>query len=486
MMCFSAQLSNYGRARNGAPTMAMLLSPADIERCKEQLGSIKATALKQCLPLGLVCAIVFGLAAPVVGTAIASLRVGRYGVVDSLCVWFIFFVSGLTLKTDEVLQAIGAWRAITFALTSILFITPLISPLVYRLPPPFLPEFALGFALFTAMPTTINTGVALSTQALGSFALALVITVSTNLLGVFTVPFFLSAVLRLATANGALRIDAVPLLLKLLVLILVPLVAGKTTRELSARARAFAAAHKQPLSLGSNGCIVLIAFLKLSESAKSLAAAGALALFLVLLLALAIHALYLGFNLLGCRLLRLPDAQLRSVVIMASQKTLPMAMAVLAALPPELGEPGLIAIPCIVSHLSQIFVDAFIATRWASIPLREPAAAAAAAAHDVLQLRGAGGVGGGALARLDEAHALEEEEDEDDNDDERGAGGRAGMGSRTPSALRDGAARDKAAADARSDDRLLSRGGIAAIRSDDPSEAVAGSSSDDHAHVSYV
>jgi hypothetical protein len=95
-------------------------------------------------------------------------------------------------------------------------------------------------------------------------------------------------------------------------------------------------------------------------------------------------------------------------------------------------------------------------------------------------------VGGGALARLDEAHALEEEEDEDDNDDERGAGGRAGMGSRTPSALRDGAARDKAAADARSDDRLLSRGGIAAIRSDDPSEAVAGSSSDDHAHVSYV
>ena len=52
---------------------------------------------------------------------------------------------------------------------------------------------------------------------------------------------------------------------------------------------------------------------------------------------------------------------------MASQKTLPVAMTVLAFLPESAVSPeqkGLIAIPCIVFHLGQIFADAVIATRW--------------------------------------------------------------------------------------------------------------------------
>ena len=48
---------------------------------------------------------------------------------------------------------------------------------------------------------------------------------------------------------------------------------------------------------------------------------------------------------------------------MGSQKTLPMAMTVLSFFPPSLGEPGLIALPCIVSHLLQIFADAFLVAR---------------------------------------------------------------------------------------------------------------------------
>ena len=31
------------------------------------------------------------------------------------------------------------------------------------------------------------------------------------------------------------------------------------------------------------------------------------------------------------------------------------------------GEPGLIAIPCILSHLTQIFADAFLAAKWSKI-----------------------------------------------------------------------------------------------------------------------
>ncbi|KAG8461264.1 hypothetical protein KFE25_002453 [Diacronema lutheri] len=348
----------------------ILLSPSDIEHLHDVVADVKSGMVKQCLPIGLAFAIVLGLTAPIVGQAAASARLAGVGVVDTLCVWFIFFVSGLTLKTEDAIKALGARRALAWAIFSILGATPLVAPLASRLPPPFPAEFALGFAIFCAMPTTINTGVALTTQAKGSFALALVITVVTNLLAVFTVPFFLSAVLQLT----AVRIDAVRLLLKLLVLILAPLVVGKGTRELSSGARAFAATHKQLLSLCSNGALVLIPWMKLSDSAAELRSARGLSLLLVVLLAFAIHALYLAFNALGCALLRLPDDERRAVVIMASQKTLPMAMAVLAAMPAEFGEPGLIAVPCIVSHILQIFVDAFIATRWSHIPPRAPGA----------------------------------------------------------------------------------------------------------------
>lgn len=345
----------------------MIFSPSDQERFREIAHGARAAALKQCLPLGLIVAIAVGLAAPVVVQAFASVRLAGFGVLDTLCVWLIFFISGLTLKTEDAKQALAAWRALLWSLFAILGATPLVAPLASRIPPPFPREFALGFAIFCAMPTTINTGVALTVQAKGSFALALVITVSTNLLAVFTVPFYLSAVLQLA----AVAIDPVQLLAKLLMLILLPLLAGKGTRELSAAARRLAAARKQQLSLCSNAALVLVPWMKLTQSAGALRSASAPSLLLVLLLALAIHLLFLGFNLAGSRALKLPDEQLRAVVIMGSQKTLPMAMAILAALPPSVGSAGLVAIPPIVCHLTQIFVDAWLAARWA---LRDPLA----------------------------------------------------------------------------------------------------------------
>jgi hypothetical protein len=89
------------------PMPTILISPGDYERVSEIAKGVRATALKQCLPIGLVLAITVGLAAPMLGIAVASARVLGFGVVDTLCVWLIFFVSGLTLKTEEAKEAIG-------------------------------------------------------------------------------------------------------------------------------------------------------------------------------------------------------------------------------------------------------------------------------------------------------------------------------------------------------------------------------------------
>ena len=88
---------------------------------------------------------------------------------------------------------------------------------------------------------------------------------------------------------------------------------------------------------------------------------------MLILAGLVIHGVYLALNDAATRLLRFDPPTRKAVVLMASQKTLPVALTVLALIPDEAVSPGvkgLLAIPCITSHLGQIFVDAVIATRW--------------------------------------------------------------------------------------------------------------------------
>ena len=51
---------------------------------------------------------------------------------------------------------------------------------------------------------------------------------------------------------------------------------------------------------------------------------------------------------------RISEDMTKSVVFVASSKTLPLALAILSILPPGLGDKGLIALPCILGHFSQI------------------------------------------------------------------------------------------------------------------------------------
>ncbi len=63
------------------------------------------------------------------------------------------------------------------------------------------------------------------------------------------------------------------------------------------------------------------------------------------------------------------------MILVASQKTLPIAVTVLGQLGASLPTlaVGLAVVPCVVSHLSQILVDSLLVSHW----LRRDAAAAA-------------------------------------------------------------------------------------------------------------
>ncbi len=309
---------------------------------------------RQFLPVGLVAVAIVGFFLPAPGIYMAGLPT------QYVAVAFIFLLSGLMLKTDEVHAALAAWKATTWGCFSILFATPVIgTAIAFQLP--LEPVFQIGLALFCCMPTTVTSGIALTAQARGNVALALFLTVLTNTAGILTVPFVLA---HLLGALGQVELSAADLLYKLCFSILLPLGIGKYLRRYVV---AWVDAQRSRLSLASNAALISIPWMKFSESSERLAQVETGSLLVLVVSGLAIHASYLVFNGGFVALLQLDAAARKAVVLMSSQKTLPVAMTVLAFLPDSAVSPelkGLIAIPCITFHLGQIFMDAFIATRW--------------------------------------------------------------------------------------------------------------------------
>ena len=88
---------------------------------------------------------------------------------------------------------------------------------------------------------------------------------------------------------------------------------------------------------------------------------------LAILAMVILHCVWLGQNHLVCKhALKLPKREYRADVILTSQKTLPVAITILSFLPDELGDKGLMVIPPIVGHMSQLFIDSWIVSRWVS------------------------------------------------------------------------------------------------------------------------
>jgi sodium/bile acid cotransporter 7 len=311
---------------------------------------------RQMLPVGLLTVAGIGLMWPMPGRVMGQLPT------QYIAVSAIFVCSGLLLRTDEIRAALRAWRATTWGVLSILFLTPVIGGVIaFRVPMDS--AFQLGLALFVCMPTTLSSGIALTTQARGNSALALLLTVVTNLAGIFTIPFVLAAVLG---TLGHVELSAWDLLVKLCLSILLPLLFGRWLRQ---HIRKWVDANRSRITIFSNLALISIPWMKFSESSDRLAAVALSNLLILIAAGLLVHVAFLLLNTAASRVLRLEAAQRKAVILMASQKTLPVALTVLALIPDQAVSAdlkGLIAIPCITSHLGQIFVDAILATRWST------------------------------------------------------------------------------------------------------------------------
>ncbi|CAL5021672.1 unnamed protein product [Urochloa decumbens] len=316
------------------------------------------------LPIALVTGVILGLLDPTLGCLAHKCSLAKYSTFG------IFVISGLTLRTKELGAALGAWPAGLYGLVSILLITPFLAQFVMQVQ--LLPrEFITGLAMFCCMPTTLSSGVTLTQIVGANSALALSMTVASNLLGIITVPLSLAMYIG---AGAGVSLPTEQLFKSLVTRLLIPLIIGKVARESSKGIANFVDGNKQGFSVASAVLLSLVPWIQVSRSRSLILSVQIKALAVAVTIGVLLHFVLLAFNAAMLQILSRLEQKgesvfakkeyARAVILVASQKTLPVLIAVVDQLGGALGESGFLVIPCIAAHINQIIIDSMIVNWW--------------------------------------------------------------------------------------------------------------------------
>lgn len=318
------------------------------------------------LPVCFLAAIVLALAWPYPGQQVMRVTIvrGTVFLFQELAMILVFFISGFTLKASDALAALRRGRGVAWGFLAILGITPLLGFALRAVP--LIPEqFSTALAIMAAVPTTLGIGVALVVSADGDDAVAVLLTVGTNLLGCVVIPPWLKAYGAAALRWGAPKalpgladgghVDVVSLFVRLLITTLVPTVVGCAVRQLWPAARRFAVKWKKQLSMTATVLLATIIWQSLSTARPALLRQPFLSLVYVVLLSVAQHLVHYAINVAACLLLKLSPPEATAVAVMASQKSAPVAVAVAASVAASGEQFGLLVVSMIINQLVQVF-----------------------------------------------------------------------------------------------------------------------------------
>ena len=266
----------------------------------------------------------------------------------------IFLCQGLAFKGGELHRGPQLVKAIGWGFIISQIMGPLLAYASVRLLNLQADNF-IGFMVICSMAPTLVSGIVLAERAGGDSGTALVLAVGLNLLGILTIP------LNLQWSLGAIvRLDTAGLLLKLVLLVLIPAAIGQTIRRL----QPVWVKQREPfVRTAPVAALGIIVYLSCSSQVDRLKGLTLTHLGTLLLPSVTVHLLLLIGGYTGARyLLRLQEPACRSVAIVCSQKTLPIAIAVWSIAFADVYP--LAVLPALVFHPSQILCDGALATFW--------------------------------------------------------------------------------------------------------------------------
>ncbi len=298
------------------------------------------------LPLGLIAAIVVGLLIPNPGIYLKNTGLVPWLVIS------IFLIYGYQTKYKEIPWNLYFLKTFVFAFFTNLLIAPFLGlglAHLFQLSS----AMTLGLIVASVVPPTLSSGIVLTEVAHGNTLWALMITIGLNIVGVFTIPFILPLCLKI---DGEISLSAFPLLQDLVLYVLVPFFIGNQTKRIwQTRQELSIIKHIPPT------CIILIVWMSMSASREILVTLDIPGLLKVLFATFFAHLLLLLGNAGGGVFLKLRIEEKKALLFVASQKTLPVAISILAIINTAGTTTALLV--CIIYHFVQLLMDSIIASR---------------------------------------------------------------------------------------------------------------------------
>lgn len=301
------------------------------------------------LPVGLILAFLMAWLTPGPGALLQQLGLIPWMVVT------IFLINGYQSSLKELPHGREILSVSLIAILISLLISPFIGLAVVSVVS--LPVgAALGLVVMATVPPTLSSGIVMTRIAGGHVAKALFLTILLNLIGVFTIPFMLQLTLGSA---GTIAISPLPLLKQLILIVLIPFLAGMVLKPVIR-----IPSHHWLLRYLPSSCVIATVWMSVSASADTLKALNVQLSLLIIVAAFVVHAALLLLCWLSRYLYRPGRSEWLALLFTASQKTLPVAVGVLAALNQPI---GLAMVACIIFHFIQLFIDSMIASRMGRI-----------------------------------------------------------------------------------------------------------------------
>ncbi len=269
------------------------------------------------------------------------------------------FFSAWTLETHRLGRALARpWPAL-WAVAISYGLLPALALGGGRLLPA--PDYRIGLLIIASVPCTLVSAVIWTRLAQGDEATALLITFLTNC----TSWLATTAWLTMGGAAATPTVDAGPMMLKLLLVLVVPVGVGQLLR-LPASFRSMAAAYKPSLSVVARlltAAIMLKAAVEVRKRFDGREDPPAMAvLILVAGVCLGVHLVALGSGWWSSRLLGMDRPSRVAVAFGGSQKTLPISLILFDA---YFSHYPLAVIPMVFYHFGQLILDTFLADRMA-------------------------------------------------------------------------------------------------------------------------
>jgi sodium/bile acid cotransporter 7 len=296
------------------------------------------------LPGGILVATCLSLLLPSFG-----LRMQEWGAI-SFFVFTIFLINGWEFKLTDAKLGKSFVAAFLLAVPLSLFAGPLIGVILAK---QFAlePMFALGLVVMSAVPVTLSSATVMAELSGGNRAWALLMTIGLNLVGVFTLPYLLVYALG---EVSEISLSASHLLVKLVILVLLPFFLGSLVRRFFRQIRSHTV-----LSYLPSLCVILTVYAGFSAARELLLGVSWMVYPRILGAALGVHLSLMLLAVFFALLLCLARPERNAFLFVSSQKTLPIALSVIALMS---GSSPAAMIPCLIFHFTQLFVDSFIAS----------------------------------------------------------------------------------------------------------------------------